>query len=327
MSAGAPVWKVASVWAARLLTGAVFILSGWAKAVDPRGFVYKIGEYLAVWGIDRLIPYELVILGAVVLSVVELTIGVLLATGCLRRSTPICGLVMMLFMLPLTVYIAVADPVADCGCFGDLLVISNTATMLKNVALTALLVLCLVWHKAARPLYRPGLQWLVIALSCVYGLVLAVIGWQFQPVADFRPYGVGKTLVADDGTSGAERYVYEKNGERREYTLDMLPDSTWTFVERAGGASEATREGLAVFDGDDEVTVPLDAASTALPINNPNAPSNTNTFNFNAFCKTFPYTFLILTKSLLSLCSVFLSSPADIIGTTVSATRRLARSE
>lgn len=87
MSAGAPVWKVASVWAARLLTGAVFILSGWAKAVDPRGFVYKIGEYLAVWGIDRLIPYELVILGAVVLSVVELTIGVLLATGCLRRST------------------------------------------------------------------------------------------------------------------------------------------------------------------------------------------------------------------------------------------------
>ena len=254
MSAGAPVWKVASVWAARLLTGAVFILSGWAKAVDPRGFVYKIGEYLAVWGIDRLIPYELVILGAVVLSVVELTIGVLLATGCLRRSTPICGLVMMLFMLPLTVYIAVADPVADCGCFGDLLVISNTATMLKNVALTALLVLCLVWHKAARPLYRPGLQWLVIALSCVYGLVLAVIGWQFQPVADFRPYGVGKTLVADDGTSGAERYVYEKNGERREYTLDMLPDSTWTFVERAGGASEATREGLAVFDGDDEVT-------------------------------------------------------------------------
>jgi len=253
MSAGAHWWKVTAVWVARLLAGAVFIMSGWSKVVDPRGFVYKIGEYLSVWGIDRLVPYELVIMGAVVLSVVELTVGILLATGCLRRSTPICGLAIMLFMLPLTVYIAIANPVADCGCFGDMWVISNTATMLKNVVLTALLVLLLVWHKAARPLYRPGIQWLVIVLTCVYGLTLAFIGWQFQPVVDFRPYGVGKTLVAEDMAENMESFIYEKNGERREFDLDELPDSTWAFVDRVhkGGS---LREGLVVFDGDEEVT-------------------------------------------------------------------------
>lgn len=253
MSAGAPAWKVAAVWVARIVCGAVFILSGWAKTVDPRGFVFKIGEYLAVWGIDRLVPYELVIIGAVVLSVAELTIGVLLATGCLRRSTPVCALAMMAFMLPLTVYIAVADPVEDCGCFGDLLVVSNTVTMLKNVAITALLVVCLVWHKAARPLYRPGLQWLVIALTCVYGLTVAFIGWQFQPVVDFRPYGVGKTLVAQHDGADDLTYVYGKDGETRRFALDELPDSTWTFVGREGQHA-AGAEGLAVFDGEDEVT-------------------------------------------------------------------------
>ncbi len=253
MSAGAPKWKVSAVWIARLLCGAVFILSGWAKAVDPRGFVFKIGEYLNVWGIDRLVPYELVVIGAVVLSVAELTVGVLLATGCLRRSTPVCGLAMMAFMLPLTVYVAIAEPVADCGCFGDMFVVSNTATMLKNVAITALLVLCLVWHKAARPLYRPGLQWLVIAWSCAYGLLLAFVGWQFQPVVDFRPYSVGKTLVHDGGVGEDLKYIYEKNGETREFPLDALPDSTWTFVDRAGQEPSA-HEGLAVFDGEDEIT-------------------------------------------------------------------------
>lgn len=246
--------RTAAVWLLRLATGATFAVSGWAKCTDPWGFVIKIQEYLAVWGWQG-VPRDAVLVGAVALSLLELVTGVALATGSLRRSTPVCGLAMMAVMLPLTVYIYAADPVADCGCFGDFLIISNGATLAKNIVLTAALALLLVWHGAARPLLRPSLQWLALAIAGVYGLTLAVLGWQFQPTADFRPYPAGSQLISEESKAGADvpEYVYSKGGREERFALDSLPDSTWTFVRQAAPAA-AQHEGLAVFDGDEEVT-------------------------------------------------------------------------
>ncbi|MGN0223381.1 MAG: BT_3928 family protein [Muribaculaceae bacterium] len=239
-----------AVWAMRVLTGAMFVLSGWAKSVDPYGTVYKMEEYFAVWGFGGF-PREITIVLAVGLAALELTLGVALVLGCLRRSTPISALVVMAVMLPLSVYLAVAEPVAHCGCFGDLWVISNTATLIKNVVLTAMLVLLLKWHEAAQPLIRPWMQWMVLAATIAYSLVLSFVGWQFQPVVDFRQYPVGSTLVAEE-SEVMPTYIYEKDGERREFALDALPDSTWTFVEVA--QTVKAEDELAVFDGDDDVT-------------------------------------------------------------------------
>lgn len=35
----------AAVWLARLIAGATFVVSGWAKAIDPWGFIIKVEEY------------------------------------------------------------------------------------------------------------------------------------------------------------------------------------------------------------------------------------------------------------------------------------------
>ena len=117
-----PQYATIAVWVARVLSGAMFVLSGWAKSVDPYGTVYKIEEYFSVWGMGGF-PREITIILAVGLAALEFTIGVALMLGCLRRSTPISALVVMTVMLPLSVYLAIADPVAHCGCFGDMLVI------------------------------------------------------------------------------------------------------------------------------------------------------------------------------------------------------------
>lgn len=251
MSAASPWWKTLGCWLARIIAGGAFVASGWAKAVDPQGFVLKLHEYLAAWHIDGAVPTDLLALAAVGLALFELTTGVLLMTGSLRRTSAIAGLALMAVMLPLTVYIAIADPVQDCGCFGDMIVFSNTATLVKNIILTALLVIALVWYKSARCLYRAGLQWLVITLTVIYGVIVATIGWQIQPMVDFRPYGVGKPLVSEQESDDV-RYIYERDGEQASFSLDNLPDSTWTFVgaDQAAGATDA----IAVFDGDEEVT-------------------------------------------------------------------------
>lgn len=224
------------VWAARIVTGATFIVSGWAKAVDPWGFIIKVGEYLSVWHLS--VPHEAIVTGCAALACIEFATGIMLATGSLKRSSALVATAMMAFMLPLMVYIAVADPVADCGCFGDLWHISNGATLAKNVALTALAVYLLLRNRTVPGLYAAPVQWLELTGALAFPLVLIFAGYHVQPVVDFRDYPVGSTVFAGTGgLSGQPRqevYIYEKDGRRAEFGLDELPDSTWTFVDVVG---------------------------------------------------------------------------------------------
>ena len=119
----------------RLLIGGVFIFSGFVKAVDPVGGAIKIGEYLASFGLDMLQPFTVLL--SFNLSAIEFTLGVCMLLGVYRRDVSFLVLMFMAFMTPLTLYLALFDPVSDCGCFGDALVISNWQTFYKNVVLLA----------------------------------------------------------------------------------------------------------------------------------------------------------------------------------------------
>jgi len=242
----------AAVIAARILVGITFIISGWAKAIDPWGFVIKVGEYLNGW--DWSIPHEAVVAGCVSLAIAEFTTGVLLITGCLRRMTVWVAAAFMALMLPLTLYIAIYDPVADCGCFGDLLIISNWATFGKNVILSLLIIWLLLRNIHVRGLYPAPSQWLVITASMAFTLLLSVIGYRVQPLVDFRPYKVGTPIFAATENADDERLLFEKNGHRQRFSIDELPDSSWTFVE--DDISDSTYDfgaGISVYDryGDD----------------------------------------------------------------------------
>lgn len=175
----------------------MFIFSGFAKLIDLWGFVYKIQEYLAVWHVD-FFNHSIVLLGAFMISAIEFTCGVLLCLGVMRRLVPRLMLLIMAFMLPLTIYIALADPVSDCGCFGEALIISNTATCIKNIFLTAGIVFLSIYNSRAAHPFLPVMQWAVIVTSLIYCAVIAMIGYFVQPMIDFRPYPVGGALISED---------------------------------------------------------------------------------------------------------------------------------
>ena len=137
--------QAAAVWLSRLIVGATFIVSGWAKAIDPRGFMIKVSEYLAVW--DWTVPGEAILIACVALACVEFAVGMLVAVGALKRVAVWLAAAFMLFFLPLTVYIYLVDPVADCGCFGEFIIISNGATLLKNILLSALIVYLVIYNR------------------------------------------------------------------------------------------------------------------------------------------------------------------------------------
>lgn len=250
-------YRTIAIWSLRLLIGATFILSGLSKAIDLWGFIYKIEQYLHVWNID--VTESIIVLTAAAISSVEFIAGLHLATGSYKRVSPILLLLFMTVMLPLSLYIAIANPVDDCGCFGDLWIISNSATCIKNFLLTAGLIFLYRNNQKISGLYRPSLQWLQSVTIIAYIITISIVGYRVQPLLDFRNYKEGTPLVQTEYSENNHvfSYVYEKNGIRKKYDETNLPDSSWTFIDRediSDNTHHAVSSIIIYDDNDEDVT-------------------------------------------------------------------------
>ncbi len=230
--------RIAIVNACRLLTAATFVLSGFVKAVDPIGTQYKIRDYLEAWQLVQYVPDFIMLAASVAMSAAEFGIGICLLFAMHRRATSRLLLLVMAVFTPLTLWLAIANPISDCGCFGDAVKLTNWQTFWKNVALLAMAIVL-----ARRPLDMVRFisrtnQWIVLNYSALF--ILAVSGYSLYdlPQFDFRPYHVGADIRRGmEIPPGAPQpqfettFIMEKAGERREFTLDNYPDSTWTFID------------------------------------------------------------------------------------------------
>ena len=224
---------------ARFITAAVFLFSGFVKAVDPLGTQYKLQDYIEAMGISNGWVSDWQTLGgAILLALTEFIIGAMLLFAINRRVISKIALLFMLIMTALTVWIYIEDPVSDCGCFGDAIILSNEETLLKNIVLLAATI-AIAW----RPLLMPRFislknQWLIFNFSTFGILALAAYSLYYLPPIDFRPYHIGadiyKGMIIPEGAEQPvieTTFIMEKDGERKEFTLEEYPDSTWTFVD------------------------------------------------------------------------------------------------
>ena len=222
----------------RFVVATTFVFSGFVKAIDPIGTQYKIHDYLAAVGMETLVPDYATLSASVLLAAVEFCLGIFLLFAIRRRIVSRLVLAFMAVMTIITVWIAVADPVKDCGCFGDALILSNWQTLAKNLILLAAAII--VWrepHKMVRFISRTN-QWIAINYTIIYSLATSTYCLYTLPVFDFRPYHVGadirKGMEIPEGAPQPEfetTFTLKKNGVVKEFTLDNYPDSTWTFVD------------------------------------------------------------------------------------------------
>lgn len=237
------LWRRLLTWFCRLAFGSTFIYSGFVKAVDPWGTFYKFNEYFEALGIG-MIP-NLMLTCVFVLCAVEFLIGIYVLLGCYRRSTPLLGIMFMAVMLSLTLWIVIKDPVADCGCFGDALVISNWATFWKNIVLTLMIGWLFKYESRTYALVTPALQWVCAVVSIAFICTIGAIGYFRQPLIDFRPYPVGEAIYSDDEEVGPEYvFVYTRGKEEKTFSEDdELPseEDGWVFKERKEVGNEASR--------------------------------------------------------------------------------------
>ena len=225
----------------RTLLGVVFIFSGVVKAIDPLGTVYKIEDYLKAFGgfFSDLLPLAEVAAWALIIT--ELLLGVCMVMNVRTKWTSWIALAFYCVMTPLTLYIALTNPVSDCGCFGDAVVLTNWQTFWKNAVLIVLAIVLVALRKHVRQLRSGWMELVIVATSLA--AVLSFMAWTIQhlPVIDFRPYKIGNhlpTLMEYPEDAEADVYefsfVYEKDGVEERFTLDNYPkgDSTWTFVRQ-----------------------------------------------------------------------------------------------
>ena len=220
----------------RLLLAVVFILSGFVKAVDPKGTQYKIEDYLQAWQLGGLLPDVATIMLSVGLSTLEFSIGIFLLFAIRRRLSSRLSLLMLAVMTPLTLWLALTDPITDCGCFGDALVLSNWQTFWKNVVLLAAAIVVSCWPKEMIRFVSKTNQWIVVNYTILF--ILAIAGWSLydRPQFDFRPYHIGTNLQEGwQRTMEGEDLPYAEfflsrvdNGE--DITEQVLNHEGYTFL-------------------------------------------------------------------------------------------------
>lgn len=222
----------------RIVLGLTFILSGFVKAIDPLGTQYKIEDYLGVLSLGGMLP-DFVTLGtSVAISAIEFTLGVLLLFAISRRVISKVTLVFMTIMTLITAWLYIANPISDCGCFGDAIHLTNGETLLKNIIM---LVMTAVVVYKPRDMIRTlsnGNSTIVINYSVLFILLYAAYSLYMLPQFDFRPYHIGANIEEGmkipEGAPQPEfetTFMMKKDGQTKEFTLENYPDSTWEFVD------------------------------------------------------------------------------------------------
>ncbi len=214
-----------------ILAGMVFFCAGLFKLIDPLGTSVTVSQYLDFFhlGILGWVSFA----AGVLLSLLELLTGLALLMGVFKKLSARVAIVLAAFFTLLTLIILIFSPSDDCGCMGDVVELGSFATFIKNV------VLCGLVAGACLPLsaLKKGRPRQYVAFSCfgVFGLLLGLYSIFFLPLWDFTSFAPGNRLVSltDPVNMVSETFfVYSKEGEEQSFSLENLPDSTWTFVKQ-----------------------------------------------------------------------------------------------
>lgn len=222
----------------RIIPAVTFIFSGLVKAIDPVGGSIKFEDYFMAFHLDWLMPIALPL--ALALAAFEFLLGFYLLLGFFVRQLATVSLLLMTIFTLLTLYIAVFNPVSDCGCFGDALKLTNWETFWKNMVIIVFAIGLFLTRKKFTNSTGTVQIYITALLLAVYIILLGVWGTNNLPVIDFRPFKTGTHIASEmEIPEGAERseietlFILEKNGLKRTFSMDDYPydDSTWVFID------------------------------------------------------------------------------------------------
>ena len=176
----------------RLIFGLTFILSGFLKLTDPIGTGLIILEYLAVFHLGFLNAASIGI--GIALSAIEFLIGISILLGLRMRFFTWLGLGFISFFTLLTLYLAIFNPITDCGCFGEAIHLTNWETFYKNLVLLTCALVLFFNRKSFIPIAHAAVEWVSVGLFLSVALLIAIPTYYNIPQIDFTAYKIGTDL-------------------------------------------------------------------------------------------------------------------------------------
>jgi uncharacterized membrane protein YphA (DoxX/SURF4 family) len=223
----------------RIITGLLFVFSGFVKGIDPMGTAFKLGDYFTAFRMGFMEDLALPL--AILLCLVEFITGMMLLTGSMVRLASWMAALFMAFFTPITLILAVFNPVSDCGCFGDAIHLTNWQTFFKNIVITAIVAFVFIRRNDRTGVLsvKAGLNALLVTMFLF--LLFMRYNLEYLPAIDFRPYKTGTNIpdamsVPPDATPDQYdvKFIYEKDGIQKEFSLFDYPaeDTTWKFIDQ-----------------------------------------------------------------------------------------------
>lgn len=243
--------------ACAVVIGLVFFIAGMIKLMDPVGARLVVSEYLKFFHLGFL-DFSSAALG-VFLAFLETVTGAALVTGVFRKAAAICASLLTAIFTVITLVLWIANPSMDCGCFGEAIHLTHFQSFAKNIALCLLSAVAFIPYKDyGRP---PKRKYVTFGLISAGALSVLISSSLLIPNTDFTPFSYSSRLAVAEDTNpdGEDKYistfVYEKNGQEGSFTLDRLPDSTWTYVRtetrlRQDNIDETDYPVLSIYDRD-----------------------------------------------------------------------------
>lgn len=237
----------------RYIFAITFIVSGFAKVMNPKALENVVEHYFIAYGLSM--PDWLIDTCAIGLSVAELAIGVMLLFKIFVRIMSIASLVLMSIFTVVTLLNATIFPVDDCGCFGELISLTSWESFIKNIVLLPMAVAIWYYYRRVR-VFETWLRDVIITcvtIAASLGLTLwNYMGLPFE-IFDRTPFKSGVDLhptVADNkinenggldetfqaGTISAnsvasgELIVY-RNLQTNELCEFAIEDSAWYVLD------------------------------------------------------------------------------------------------
>lgn len=230
---------------ARVLVGALYIFSGLVKAIDPLGLAYKMQEFFEKWAESGFLKGLMHWLDqyakgfSIFMITLEIALGLALLMGFRSKLTTRLLLLLTLFFTFLTSYVLFSGKIKACGCFGDCIPLTPIQTFTKDIILLLLILLLVIGHKHIKPLLGKMANGGVVLAGIILALLLQWWVLKHLPLVDCLPYKKGNNIaelrkMPADAVPDKYDYmfVYSKGGEKKEFDMKNLPDSTWEFVDR-----------------------------------------------------------------------------------------------
>lgn len=217
------------------LIGLVLLASGLLKLIDPVGTGLIVAEYFKFFHLAFLTGASKAF--GVALCLLETITGAALITGAYRKLSAIVSTALIGVFTVITLILLVKNPNMDCGCFGEAIHLTHLQSFLKNIVLLVIAFAAFIPFKnpGETPKHKRTAFWIgtaVIVLAMGHSLT-------HLPLMDFTDFKPGTEIMAARNLRHQGRpqenfyaaYIYEKDGVQESFTLENLPDSSWTFVK------------------------------------------------------------------------------------------------